>query len=182
MLVNFIPILAKVGCTFSSTGCRSCPFSECTGDKLIGGAVPKLKYPNSGKLQDPPLTPPIEPMPSFLFRQSPPKTYAKMMNRMCGTQANWDPPAKLRVSSVSPGQLNVETFIFTISSEQAGDFGMMKKQTGQLIVEGNIYEHKAIREVAVAYQAVRTLAIEYMEAHSYGVRSLDLGLGVKSNK
>lgn len=96
------------------------------------------------------------------------------MNRLCGKQANCDPSAKLRVSSVSPGQLNVETFIFTVSLKQAGDFGEMEKQTGKLIVEGNIYEHKVIREVAVAYQAVRTTAIDYMEAYSYGVRSLEV--------
>ena len=91
-------------------------------------------------------------------------------------------PPRLKVSIVSPDQLNVETFIFTVSSEQAGDFGTIKKQTGQLIVEGNIYEHEAIREVAATYQAVQTSAVEYVEAYSYGVHSLDLGLGVNLNE
>jgi len=101
-----------------------------------------------------------------------------MIKDRCGKQPNWDPPARLRVSIVSPGQFNVEKFIFTESSEQAGDFGMVIKQTGQLIVEGNIYEHDDIREVAAAYEAVQAIPVEYMEICPRGVQSLDVKLGV----
>ena len=91
---------------------------------------------------------------------------------------NWDPGTKLNVGIVG----SVPVFGLTVSpQEQAGDFGTVDKKTGKLKIEGNIYTHDAIKEIAKEYMAVQGAALDYFQIQSYQMDAIDMGIDTNAN-
>ena len=60
-------------------------------------------------------------------------------------------------------------------TKQAGDFGTIIKETGELEVEGNIYSHVDIKQIASQYPPVPEDEVDQFEIHSLQVRGMDIG-------
>lgn len=57
---------------------------------------------------------------------------------------------------------------------QAGDFGTIKKKTGELIVEGNIYSHGDIATIAILHPPIQEAEVDHYQIQSHEVRGLDV--------
>ena len=69
-------------------------------------------------------------------------------------------------------------FAFTVSSspppQKPGDFGVVNKKTGALIVEGNIYTHPDIAQIAHQYHPIQAAEVDHYQINSFEVRGLDV--------
>jgi len=61
---------------------------------------------------------------------------------------------------------------------QAGDFGTVNKKTGALIVEGNIYTHPDIAQIAHRFHPIQAAEVDVYQINSYEVQGLDVNAAV----
>jgi hypothetical protein len=61
-----------------------------------------------------------------------------------------------------------------IPAQQAGDFGTLDKKTGKLTVEGNIYTHPEIKDIAKEFGEVRGPVIDHYQIQSYQMDGIDV--------
>jgi hypothetical protein len=61
--------------------------------------------------------------------------------------------------------------------KQAGDFGTVNKKTGELTVEGNIYNHIDTAQIAKQYPPVESADVDFYQIPSYEVRPVDSKAG-----
>ncbi|KAI0004612.1 hypothetical protein BJV74DRAFT_763147 [Russula compacta] len=90
----------------------------------------------------------------FLFRtkENAQRKYIDLIYDAVSKWPNWAPPRKIH----------------------AGDFGVVDKKTGDLIVEGNIYTHRETKEIASNHRTVQGADVDQYQIHSYEVQGLDL--------
>lgn len=86
---------------------------------------------------------------------------------------NWLAPKNIRVSTGSPC-LSCSGPFDQASTNQAGDFGTVDRITGELFVEGNIYTHGDIANIAMKYPASGCAEDDLFEVHSKGVLPSDV--------
>ena len=71
---------------------------------------------------------------------------------------------------------------FTVSDlpnkKQPGDFGTVDKKTGGLVVEGNIYTHPDIAQIAHGYQPIRTAEVDHYQINSFEARVVNVNTAV----
>jgi hypothetical protein len=54
--------------------------------------------------------------------------------------------------------------------EQPGDFGTVNKKTGELNVEGNIYSHLDIAQIAHYYHPIPGAVVDHYQINSFEVK------------
>jgi len=88
----------------------------------------------------------------FLFRsrENAQRKYIDLIKRAAAKWPNWDPPRNIR----------------------PGDFGTVNKKTGELIVEGNIYTHPDIAQIACQHRPIRAAEVDHYHINSFEVRQL----------
>ena len=62
--------------------------------------------------------------------------------------------------------------------QQPGDFGTVIKSTGELVVEGNIYDHEDLAQIAQKHPPCEAHEIDRYHIHSYEVRGVDVAAGL----
>lgn len=92
-------------------------------------------------------------------RRNPQRKYIDLINEASSKWANWDPPRRIK----------------------PGDFGTITKSTGEFVVEGNIYVHEDLAQIAKEHPPSEGHEIDRYDIHSYEVRGVDVGaeLGAK---
>ncbi len=123
----------------------------------------------------------------FLFRtrENAQRKYIDLIQRVAAKWPNWDPPRNIRVSIALPQPLVCFSALstsppsppFLSQRKQPGDFGTVNKKTGELIVEGNIYTHPDIAQIARHHRPIRTAEVDHYQINSFEVRDL----GVNAN-
>jgi len=84
------------------------------------------------------------------------RKYIDLIKEASSKWANWDPPKRVR----------------------AGDFGTVNQKTGELLVEGNIYTHQDIAQIARQYPPFEAPETDQYQIHSDHVRGIDVGTDV----
>ena len=74
----------------------------------------------------------------------------------------------------SPSTLGLSARFNRSLTKQAGDFGLIDKETGELVVEGNIYSHVDTMRIASQYPAVPAPGVDQFAIHSFEVRGIDI--------
>ena len=64
------------------------------------------------------------------------------------------------------------SLLFQQNQNQPGDFGTVNKKTGELIVEGNIYTHPDIAQIASQHRPIRAAEVDHYHINSFEVRQL----------
>jgi len=90
----------------------------------------------------------------FLFhtKENTPHKYVDLIKEAAAKWPNWDPPKTIH----------------------AGDFGTINRKTGELVVEGNIYTHVDIRQIASQYPPLQVAEVDHFRIHSCQVKELDV--------
>jgi len=96
----------------------------------------------------------------FLFRsrENAQRKYIDLIKKAAAKWPNWDPPRNIR----------------------PGDLGTINKETGELIVEGNIYTHPDIAQIARQHRPIRTAEVDHYHINSFEVRQLDVNADVRA--
>jgi hypothetical protein len=63
-------------------------------------------------------------------------------------------------------------------NRQPGDFGTINKKTGGLIVEGNIYTHPDIAQIAHGFHPIQAAEVDHYQINSFEVQGLDVNAAV----
>ena len=74
----------------------------------------------------------------------------------------------------SPSTLGLLARFDRSLTKQAGDFGTMIRETGELEVEGNIYSHVDTEQIASQYPAVNEDEVDHIEIQSHQVQGIDI--------
>ncbi|KAH9969490.1 hypothetical protein BC827DRAFT_1262721 [Russula dissimulans] len=88
----------------------------------------------------------------FRSKKNAQRKYVDLIYEAVTKWPNWDPPKTIR----------------------PGDFGEVDKKTGELRVDGNIYTHDGIAQIANQYLPIVEAEIDDYQIHSYQVRGLDI--------
>jgi len=75
----------------------------------------------------------------------------------------------------SPSALGLSARLDRPLTKQAGDFGTIIEETGELWVEGNIYSHVDTEQIASQYPAVNEDEVDHIEIQSHQVQGIDIG-------
>jgi len=77
--------------------------------------------------------------------------------------------------SASPSTLGPSAHFDRSLTKQAGDFGTIIEDTGELEVEGNIYTHTDTKQIASQYPAVDGDEVDHIEIVSERVQKINIG-------
>ena len=116
----------------------------------------------------------------FLFRtrENAQRKYIDLIKRAAAKWPNWDPPRSIRVSIMSSQPLVCyERLTSLVPQQNLGDFGTINKKTGALTVEGNIYTHPDIAQIACQHRPIQTAEVDHYQINSFEVRQLDVNAG-----
>ncbi|KAN0132126.1 hypothetical protein V8E53_010045 [Lactarius tabidus] len=80
------------------------------------------------------------------------RKYIDLIKEVTSKWANWNPPRRIHI----------------------GDFGTIDKNTGEFLIEGNIFSHPEIKHIAQDYPALEVAETDLYQVHSYHVRKLDV--------
>jgi hypothetical protein len=118
----------------------------------------------------------------FLFRsrENAQRKYIDLIKRAAAKCPNWDPPRNIRVSTASPPQPLVSFSALSACLPQPGDFGTVNKKTGELIVEGNIYTHPDIAQIACQHRPIRAAEVDHYHINSFEVRQLGVNVDARA--
>ncbi|KAH9998003.1 hypothetical protein BJV77DRAFT_787659 [Russula vinacea] len=95
----------------------------------------------------------------FRTRENAQRKYVDLIKCASAKWPNWDPPRNFR----------------------PGDFGVVNKKTGALIVEGNIYTHPDIAQIAHQYHQIQAAEVDHYQINSFDVRGLDVNAAAGAN-
>ena len=111
----------------------------------------------------------------FRSRQNAQRKYVDLIKEAAAKWPNWDPPRRIYVS-IAHQPLGPWQRVLTVpfDPKQAGDFGTVDKETGELRVEGNIYTHVDTIRIASQHPVVFAPGVDQFEIHSYEVRGIDV--------
>jgi len=90
-------------------------------------------------------------MALFRTKENAQRKYIDIIKEAAAKWPNWDPARSIRV----------------------GDFGTVNRKSGELSVEGNIYDHASTKHVAQQYPAVEAPDVDFYQIPSYEVRQVD---------
>lgn len=102
------------------------------------------------------------------------RKYVDLIKDASAKWANWDPPKTIQVNLVVARSYLQRL----IPSEQAGDFGVINMESGQLERVGNIYTHPETVEIAKKYPAKAQPADEMYVVNSTYTKRSDRSAGV----
>ena len=100
------------------------------------------------------------------------RKYIDLIKKATAKWPNWDPLKRIYVS-IAISSWSVAARFDRSLTKQAGDFGTIKKETGELLVEGNIYTHIDIMMIASQHPVVSPPDVDQIEIHSHEVREVD---------
>jgi hypothetical protein len=88
----------------------------------------------------------------------------------------------LNVRIAPSGRFYVQAWhsIWPFPHKQAGDFGTYNDKTGKLVIEGNIYTHDAIKEIASNYEAVHAEEVDSIKIESREMNALNVGANINA--
>jgi hypothetical protein len=116
----------------------------------------------------------------FRTRENAQRKYVDLIKCASARWPNWDPPRNFRVS-IAASPLGLSPCVYAPpfpSPKQPGDFGIVNKKTGALVVEGNIYTHPDIAQIAQQYQPIQAAEVDHYQINSFDVRGLDVNAAV----
>jgi len=102
---------------------------------------------------------------------NPQRKFVDLIHEATYKWANWDPPKVIQVSPPSPSLHHCPPC--QRDWPQIGDFGVIDKRTGELKIEGNIYTHPEIKDVAKEFPVFEAAETDLYQIHSQQVERLE---------
>jgi hypothetical protein len=111
-------------------------------------------------------------MTLFRTKENAQRKYIDLIKEAAAKWPNWDPAKNIYVSIVIHPFVRQSVWP-SLGIKQAGDFGTIDRKTGDLTVEGNIYKHIDIAQIAKQYPPEDSPDLDYYQIPSYEVRPVD---------